>query len=260
MAVVRSDNGDILGVHGAESYRIHPYQEWLLDNVALILDQDLSIGSAGLLKGGAVAWVQVERPENLELAAGVTLRPWILARTSHDGSLKSGYSAGATNVVCDNTLAAGVREGEKNGTLYTVRHTSRGEFQLGSARQAMGIMFKMEEEFAKEVDTLTSTKVSDAEWQQFLDSLVPVPEDDGAGRTRAMNKQAKLGLLWRNDERVAPWTGTAWGVLQAVSTFNQHEATIRGMDRPERNMLSTVYGKFQEQDSKTLKRLEAVLA
>jgi len=46
-----------------DGYVMHPYEEWLLTTVANILDDDLSISSAGLLREGAVAWVEVSVPE-----------------------------------------------------------------------------------------------------------------------------------------------------------------------------------------------------
>ena len=49
------DPGAILGISKA-GYEGHDYEEWLLEQVATILDDDLAIGSAGLLKAGAVAW------------------------------------------------------------------------------------------------------------------------------------------------------------------------------------------------------------
>src|SRR6266545_2032236 len=49
----------ILGVF-SQDYRIHDYNDWLVRNVETILDDDLQVGSAGLLRGGAQAWVQAE--------------------------------------------------------------------------------------------------------------------------------------------------------------------------------------------------------
>ena len=48
-AIYADDTGDVLGVF-ADGYTIHQYQDWLLDKVASILDDGLSIGSAGLLR------------------------------------------------------------------------------------------------------------------------------------------------------------------------------------------------------------------
>src|SRR5689334_1606755 len=52
-AIVRSDNNHVMGIF-AEGYERHQYSEWLLTSVANILDDDLTISSAGLLKAGAV--------------------------------------------------------------------------------------------------------------------------------------------------------------------------------------------------------------
>src|SRR6187402_1981163 len=53
--IARSDTGAYLGAF-MEGYRPHQYGEWLVTHVENILDESLSIGSAGLLKGGRVAW------------------------------------------------------------------------------------------------------------------------------------------------------------------------------------------------------------
>jgi hypothetical protein len=58
---------------------------------------------------------------------------------------------------------------------------------------------------------------------------------------------------------VAPWTGTAYGVLQAVNTYEHHHRTVRGTPRPERNMLRTVRGEFGDLDRATWRVLDAVL-
>jgi phage/plasmid-like protein (TIGR03299 family) len=60
-AIVRSDTGTVMGIF-TDGYVPHPYRQWLVRNVAAILDSDLGIGSAGLLRSGAVAWVSVEVP------------------------------------------------------------------------------------------------------------------------------------------------------------------------------------------------------
>lgn len=61
--IIRSDTGAKMGTFKS-GYVPHQYREWLLNTVSSILGDTLSIGSAGLLKAGAVAWVSVEVPEN----------------------------------------------------------------------------------------------------------------------------------------------------------------------------------------------------
>ena len=53
-AIVRSDTRHVMGIFES-GYVCHQYGEWLLTSVANILDDELSISSAGLLRGGAIA-------------------------------------------------------------------------------------------------------------------------------------------------------------------------------------------------------------
>ena len=101
-AVVRNDNNTVFGVF-SDSYQVHQYDEWLLKNLANIIDDDIAIGSAGLLKQGGVAWVSLEMPENITALEGFDIRPHLLANTSHNGSMASTYKQVTTFVVCDNT-------------------------------------------------------------------------------------------------------------------------------------------------------------
>ncbi len=106
-AIVRSDNGHVMGIF-SDGYEPHPYVEWLINTVSRLLDAELSIGSAGLLKGGAVAWVSVEVPENVVTPEGVEFRPHLFGATSFDGSLATTFKRAVTHIVCDNCENHGV--------------------------------------------------------------------------------------------------------------------------------------------------------
>lgn len=257
--ICRDDTGFILGVP-KQGWQPHQYDEWLLNEVALILDDDLGIGSAGLLKQGRVAFVSVEVPDNITTPSGVTFRPNLLCATAFDGSLSTTYKRCVTNVVCDNTMAAGL--GEK-GQVFKVRHTKNSAVKLNEAREALAIVHTIAEDFEAEVEQLTNTTVSEKQWSAFLDSLVPLKDEKGAktGRslTLATNKRQGIQNLWENDLRVAPWRGTAWGVVQAVNTAEHHVWNAKG-DRVERNLLKSVSGDFDSLDASTVATLAPVLA
>jgi len=65
--------------------------------------------------------------------------------------------------------------------------------------------------------------------------------------------------VFRPRTRVAPWAGTAHGVLQAVNTYDAHEGIVRG-SRAERNGLKTITGDFGQLDRNTWRTLRGVLA
>jgi phage/plasmid-like protein (TIGR03299 family) len=149
-AIVRPDTGAILGIFRS-GYKVHDYDQWLINNAEGILDADLHIGSAGLLRGGAVAWVQVEMADTLS-AAGVEFRPFLTATTSLDGSIATTYQTGAQVVVCDNTLSAALNTAD---TRVKVRHSSNSLSKLAQVRDALGIVHQVAEDFTAQVQRLT---------------------------------------------------------------------------------------------------------
>jgi len=259
-AICRSDDDTVMGIFGP-GYTRHQYRQWLLSTVADLLDDDLLISSAGLLRGGAIAWVEVSMPDTITTPEGVAFRPNLLATTSFDGSIATTYKRTVTDTVCDNTRELALAE---VGQEVKVRHSRNSHAQLAPARQALAMVHTLGDEFAAEVAQLCATTVTRGQWQRFLDVQVPQVDAMGqplAGRalTLANIKRDTLAGLYRNDPRVAPWSGTAHGGLQAVSTYDQHQATVRGGSRAERNSLKTITGDFGRLDRSTWKTLTAVL-
>jgi len=127
-AICRSDDstGSVLGIFGL-GYTRHQYREWLLTTVADLLDDDLVISSAGLLRGGAIAWVEVSMPDTITTPEGVAFRPNLLATTSFDGSIATTYKRTVTDTVCDNTRACALAEqgqSSRSSTAATPTHSS----------------------------------------------------------------------------------------------------------------------------------------
>lgn len=254
--IIRDDTATVLGTF-RNSFQIHGYDEWLIRQTETIADSDLGVSSAGLLRGGAVAWVQFEMPESMNVE-GMEFRPFITAATSLDGSLASTYQTGSQVVVCDNTLSAAL--GDKSRQIK-IRHSSKSLGRLGEVRDALGLVYTVADNFAAQIEALTSTKVSDKVWSRFLDGLAPAPKDGASARAAAMveRKREALTRLYTTDVRAAQWHGTALGVLQAVNTFEQHEQHVRGISRPERNALNMVTGAFEKADGATMDLLTKVL-
>lgn len=256
--MIASDNGDLLGVF-KEGYTGHSYKEWLLNNVATILDDELQIGSAGLLKNRGQAWVSIEVPETITTPEGVEFRPNLTAATSFDGSLATTYKRHVTVVVCDNTLAAGL--GEK-GQQYKVKHSKYSAMKITDARDALAVVYDVADEFSAEVARLTQWTVTDAQFAKLLDATTPIPAPGKTTRgvTMASKKRDEIMALYKNDVRAATWNGTAFGVLQAYNTWGQHFAQVKGTSRIIRNMENAVSDRLATADNDVLKKLEMVCA
>lgn len=262
IGVIRPSTRGVLG-HFRPSYQPHGYQQWLVDEVATVLDQskgDLQLGSAGLLKGGAVGFAQFELPDTMEVA-GVAFRPFFTAATSLDGSLATTYSRGATVAVCDNTLSAALYEGKVAGQQAKRRHTKNSLDNVQEIRDRLGLVIATADDLMEEIERLTDRPVSEAVWEHFVASLTAPEKGDKASlrsQNMATKKAEELHALWAKDERVAPWAGTAYGVVAAVNTWNQHFQSVRNVSRPERNMLNMVTGSHDVEDAKTLALLNSI--
>jgi len=261
-AITRDDTHATLGLFKS-GYRIHPYAEWLVTNVEALLDGGLEVGSAGLLRGGAQAWVQVEMPETIEGPGGVAHRPFITAATSLDGSLATTYLTGSTLVVCDNTLSAALGSAAEK---IKIRHSVKSLGRITKVRDALGLAYTVADDFNAQLQAMLDTEVSDRQWKAFLDVEASMSDDTGKpkvgrARTIAWNKREALQRLWAHDERVSPWAGTLFGVVQAVNTYEHHVMTTKGDDgRVARNMARMVTGEWDKVDQRTATQALKVLA
>lgn len=252
-ALLRSDTLDVIGVNG-QSYQYHVPRQWLVDEVLELIGTGTGIGSAGLLELGAKQWVQIDL-EKTQKVQGVRFRPHLLAVGSTDGSMATTYRRAVTLVVCDNTLSAAL--GERNAPTLKIRHTRNSAFPPHEvAAQALDLIIAR---FAVTIDTLLGVEVTDRQFGQFLDRIEPVPEEEGHKRTRTMNRRMMLTDVYLHDPRVAPWAGSAFGVVQAVNTFAHYYAEVRGRTRAERNRAAAATGRFDDLDRSTVEALSSVL-
>jgi phage/plasmid-like protein (TIGR03299 family) len=257
-------NGTVFGVF-SDTYAIHQYDEWLLKNVANLLDESedgLGIGSAVLLEGGAVAAVQIEMPETVRGPGEFDFRPYLLAMTSHNGTRATQYNDCVQVMVCDNTL----RIAQGQGTAFRVKHTRNSGLRIQDARDALGLIVAKQDEVTAELDELLKIKVSDSDWQKILDGLFPV-KDDASDRSRviATNKMGELNRMYKHDARAAQWKGTGLGVVQAVNTWSQWEASAKGLGdgskaqaRYNRSLMNATDGSLDKQYKQVREMLAAL--
>ena len=258
-AIVRDDDpSTVFGVFKT-NYQIHQFKQFTIDNVAnLIDDANLVIGTAGLLRNGGKAYVTIELPETIKTPSGFDIRPHLLACTSHDGTLSTTYQLVSTIVVCDNTLAGAL--GEKTQQVK-VRHSKHSIGKLQTVRDALQLVHEYSDELMLELERLSTQKVTDNEFQAIVDHIIPVDLSTGArpqSQARAQNKQELIRHIYKNDERVSPWTGTSLGVYQAFNTYN-HWFAGSDANRSERNKLNGIVGKTEDSDRLVLNTIKQLV-
>ena len=250
--------GHVISVMG-NTYPLIPFADTLVRDTAAIVGgtDSMVVGSVGTLKHGAVGWVQIESPDTRE-TCGVQYKPWIMATTSHDGSLARVWQRGSTFTVCDNTHSAFMAEG---GAAFKIKKTA-GMVNIGEkimdARTALGLVQREADAVDTAIRALVADKVTDGRFDRWLSKFNPIPDAKGRAQTMAETKRDALRRLWVRDERVSPWRGTALGVLQAANTYAHHESIVRGATRDERNMLRNLDGSWADVNAEALKVLATV--
>jgi phage/plasmid-like protein (TIGR03299 family) len=242
-ALVRVDRNDdgtesINKVFGfvTDIHAIHQYDEWLLENVKVLLDETddgMGVGSAGLLRVGAQAWVQV-RPSDTMTIGDDKYLPYLLATTSHDGSIATTYKWCCQRVVCDNTLSVAMGE---NKASFKVKHTVGSVLEIAKAREVLEMFQGQVDEFSREVEQLMNTemkknqladtikRVYGAKPAEELEVVVGADGNDTkVTNTRAINNWDRrfdeIMAMW-DDPRVADYANTAWGGFMANNTWGQ---------------------------------------
>lgn len=252
LGIVRSDTGAHIATHGPK-YKIHDYEQWLLRLQQTIIGDTLVIMGAGLPRRGAQAYVQVMLPEVAEDdKTGVKFMPFILGSTSLDGSLPTTFGGSTIWVQCDNTRDMALSEGVRAGLVYKAKHTSKSldTNKIDDVRKALGLIHQTREAMIDELHVLSSIPVNKRQVQKVWDILIPIPDESDSARAYkiATNKQEVLNNTYWSDPMMGNQQGTALGVVQAVNTWQTHYATVRGMERFERNMSNAIAGKASEMD------------
>lgn len=263
--IIRPDTEAVLSPAFKDGYLMHQYGEWLLTNTDTILHGEVAVSSAGLLKGGAVAWVEFSVPEAFQSPVGVEFRSNLLAATSFDASLATVFAMTKTDTVCDNTMAGALNE---KGRKTRRKHTRYSHLNAQGVRDSLELIYTSADDYIEQLKMLDSVKVSPTQFSKFVDLHVLTDSSGkvrewkdlkGRSLTMATNKRDALMRLYQHDQRVEPWAGTALGVVKAVNTYVHHEGIVRGAERAERNMLNTVTGQFDKLDQQTFDMLQGVL-
>lgn len=252
--IMHPTNETIYGYFGKDSYTVHGYGEWLIEKVADIVDGEIGVASAGLLRRGGVAYVTLQLPEDVVCESGLEIRPTIVASTSLDGTKATQYKVVTMIPVCDNSLDAALNGA---GSSFKVKHSMNSVGKLNDARMALGLVYKQGEEMAKFLDSLTEVSVSDDQMHKIIEGTVSVPEvksKDGKVTnqrtiTISEKKQAEMWSLWSKDERASRFNGTLLGAYQTINTWNE-QYRPNNDNGVERVMTGVLSGEFAKADEK----------
>jgi phage/plasmid-like protein (TIGR03299 family) len=219
----RSDNAAPLGLV-SDRYKVVQPREVLEFFRDLTQAGGYQLETAGVLGEGGKYWALATNGQSVNLSGDV-IKPYLLLATACDGSLATTADFTSVRVVCQNTLSMAV---DGATTAIKVRHTTK--FDARDVKRQLGIDETFEQ-FVAQVDRLATRHIADRDAADVLWQLFAADQDANNRTPQALPKQTrdKIEGVWSlyqgagHGAELATARGTAWGVLNAVTQYVDHE-------------------------------------
>lgn len=191
--------------------------------------------TAGSLRGGSQVWMMAKLPDCIYIAGqeDEAIQPYVMISNSHDGSRAVEAVVTPVRVVCANTWTAALRGAKRT---FKIRHTKSITGRINEAKNALGITHGYMAELENIGNTLIGQSITTADFDRFLESLVPTADLEKAALTKAQTKQEKIKEIWSNKPDLQNIKNTRWGFVQAAIDYNDHHIKSRGENQSEKRM------------------------
>ncbi|VCU72502.1 hypothetical protein PIGHUM_04602 [Pigmentiphaga humi] len=186
--------------------------------------------TAGVLKGGKKFWALARTGQSTQLRGNDEVNGYLLLATACDGTLATTAQFTSVRVVCNNTLAIAL--GASQGAIK-VPH--RSQFDPQAVKRQLGIAISSWDAFMSRIKTLADCKVSPSMAQTYYRRVLARPEASPMPAPSARpdrTAEALYGLFTGKGmgADLPSASGTAWGLLNAVTQFVDHERRARSLD------------------------------
>ena len=186
--------------------------------------------TAGVLKEGKKFWALAKTGKETSLKGNDLVKGYILLATSCDGTLATTATPTTVRVVCNNTLTIAL-----NGTSSAVKVPHSTTFDAQAVKKQLGIAVSQWDRFAYSMKTLSERKVKSHESMNYFLKVMCQTDghsDPAAGlmNERALKKVQELYDGKGKGSELASAHGTAWGLLNAVTEFVDHERKAKNQD------------------------------
>lgn len=186
--------------------------------------------TAGVLKGGRKLWALARTGLSTAIKGNDVVNGYLLLATSCDGTLATTATPTSVRVVCNNTLAISL-----NGATRAIKVPHNTRFDPQAVKKQLGIAVSQWDEFMYRMRMLAERKV---QWNEAIGFFMEVlcntrphdPIPDVLPNKRAIEKVQSLYEGKGRGSDLESARGTAWGLLNAVTEYVDHERRARSLD------------------------------
>ena len=186
--------------------------------------------TAGVLKGGRKFWALAKTGQTSSLKDNDQVDGYLLLATSCDGTLATTATPTTVRVMCNNTLSISL-----NGATHAIKVPHSTRFDPRIVKKQLGIAVSQWDEFMYRMRTLAERKVQTKEALSFFmdvlcDTSAHAPIPEVLPNKRAMEKVQSLYEGKGRGADLLSARGTAWGLLNAVTEYVDHERRARSSE------------------------------
>ncbi len=252
----RSDNKHPISVV-SDSYKVVQPRAVLEFFRDLVGAGGFSLSTAGVLFDGARYFCTAKITDDWILPGQDKVGGYLALWSSADGSLKTTAKVVATRIVCNNTLA--VARGESSANVVRVPHSTK--FDASKVKETLGVAAKSFREFMADMETLADTAMGDRAAHDFVAELVKDVIMSDTSTRDVRNTSAYKGIVKRINyspgARLKSALGTAWGVLNGVTYYADHDARAKSNAH---RVVNATFGGSADLKNEARKRLVALAA
>lgn len=222
----RSDTGDALSVV-SNRYQVVQPREVLEFYRDLVEVGGFELETAGVLKGGKKLWALARTGQETLLKGDDRVAAYLLLATACDGTLATTARFTSVRVVCNNTLA--IATSESQGAIK-VPHSTK--FDPDKVKQQLGIGISSWQRFVVDMRRLADRPVHPFEARRYLVELMGDPEltFHRQPNLKVLNHVFELFVGAGKGATLASANDTAWGLVNAVTQYVDHERRARSVD------------------------------
>ncbi|MCL2187960.1 MAG: DUF932 domain-containing protein [Defluviitaleaceae bacterium] len=221
-ANIRDADNAVLGVV-SDRYKVVQNEEAFAFTDAL-LGEGVKYETAGALQGGRRVWMLAKLPEKY-IIGGEKIEPFLAFSNSHDGSCAIKVCMTPIRVVCQNTLNLALSGARRT---WSTKHTGSIQSKMHEARATLELAHGYMEKLGGEFERLNQIKVTDTKVMDFINALLPCPDDATAVQRKnieQMRDNVKIRYFEAPDLKVLGKNG--YRLINAVSDFATHAKPLR---------------------------------
>lgn len=223
IAIVRSDNNTILGIH---TNNYEPFQNDKMLELLYKISQSsgLKIHKTGTFGGGKKIYIQLEN-ENFRLSDGDQIKTFFTSVNSHDGSTQFGFGTTSITISCMNTFMGAYK------TLETrMKHTKSMTIKLDNILRQLDAMREEEKRNIQTIEKMGDVKIDEATKLLVVRQLFDLKKQDGYSINELVSNDSistrKKNQIFAFTDSLAIETSqkgeNLWGLFSGMTRFTTH--------------------------------------